>query len=227
MKRSEPQNIGGCRAGSLRGSLRAALLMLSMGALTGGLSAAEPGTALSALMSQAEAGDSAAQFDLGNRYLNADGVEKDNFEALRWFKLAADQGNANAQYNIAVMYLNGIGVVKDEAQAVSWFVNAADHGDAQSQFTLGILLFNGQLGVPQNVPEAYKWFTLAGAAGHQSAAANAVLVQELLPAADVTAMQDAARDWIQAFNQKNSHDSSHNSRARPESPAMSAQTTDP
>lgn len=155
-----------------------------------------------ALTKGAENGNAEAQFTLGNLYLNGEVVEQDNFEALRWFTLAAENDNANAQYNIAVMYLNGLGVVQDHAQAVQWFVRAAENGDTPSQYTLAVLLFNAQLGVPRNVPEAYKWFTLAGAAGHREAAANAVLVQELLPANEVAAMQDEARDWIEAFNQR-------------------------
>lgn len=157
---------------------------------------------LEALTKGAENGNTDAQFKLGNLYLNGEGVEQDNFEALRWFTLAAEADNANAQYNIAIMYLNGMGVVKDPAQAVEWFVKAAENGDPPSQYTLAVLLFNGQLGVPQNVPQAYKWFTLAGAAGHQSAAANAVLVQELLPPNEVDAMQAQAREWIEKFNQR-------------------------
>ncbi len=159
---------------------------------------------LTALTAQADSGNANAQFTLGGRYLRGEGVEQDNFAALRWFTLAAESGNANAQYNIAVMYLNGIGMVKDPAQAVTWFVRAADNGDPPSQYTLAVLLFNGQLGVPQNVPQAYKWFTLAGAAGHQAAAANAVLVQELLPTNEVAAMQEEARQWIDLFNQRQS-----------------------
>lgn len=155
---------------------------------------------LAALTAEAENGDAAAQFALGNHYLNGEGLEQDNFEALRWFTLAAENGNANAQYNIAVMYLNGVGVVRDRTQAVSWFVRAAENGDPPSQYTLAVLLFNGQLGVPRNVPQAYKWFTLAGAAGHREAAANAVLVQELLPSNEVAAMQDEARQWVDMFN---------------------------
>lgn len=157
---------------------------------------------LTALKTQAEAGSVTAQFDLGNRYLEGDGVEQDNFEALRWFTLAAENGNGNAQYNIAVMYLNGIGVVRDPEQAVAWFVKAAENGDSPSQFTLGVLLFNGQLGLTENIPEAYKWFLLAGASGYQTGAANAVLVQELLPADVVQAKQDEARAWIEEFQQK-------------------------
>jgi TPR repeat protein len=157
---------------------------------------------LEALSQDAENGNAEAQFKLGNLYLEGEGVVQDNFAALRWFTLAAESDNANAQYNIAVMYLNGIGVIKDPAQAVTWFVRAAENGDATSQYTLAVLLFNGQLGVPKNVPQAYKWFTLAGAAGHQAAAANAVLVQELLPANEVVAMQAEARQWIDTFRQR-------------------------
>lgn len=170
--------------------------------------AAEPSDELNTIVSSAEAGNADAQFELGNRYLDGTGVDQNNFEALRWFTLAAEQGNSNAQYNIAVMYLNGIGVVKDPEEAVQWFLKAADNGDVSSQFTLGIILFNGQLNVPQNTAEAYKWFTLAGAGGHQTAAANAVLVQELLPPEQVIVMQDAAKAWIENFNARRTADNS-------------------
>lgn len=183
----------------LAGALLSLVLSLSAAAAW-----AQGSDELSDLLSAAEAGSAAAQFGLGTRYLNGDGVDQDNFEALRWFTLAAEQNNSNAQYNIAVMYLNGIGVIKDGPQAIEWFLRAANNGDVSSQFTLGIILFNGQLDVPQNTAEAYKWFTLAGAGGHQSAAANAVLVQELLPADQVVAMQTAARAWIEDFNARHS-----------------------
>ncbi|WP_237133754.1 tetratricopeptide repeat protein [Pseudohongiella sp. O18] len=161
---------------------------------------AQSSDGLAALQARAEAGESAAQFALGTRYLNGEGVAADNFEALRWFTLAADQDNANAQYNIAVMYLNGLGVIRDEAEALEWFLKAANNGDRQSQFTLGVVMFNGRMGAPQNTAEAYRWFTLAGAGGHQSAAANAVLIQELLPPAEVERVQREVQQWIEEFN---------------------------
>lgn len=162
----------------------------------------ESSDALALLHAAAESGDAAAQFRLGARYLHGDGVAVDNFEALRWFKLAADAGNANAQYNIAVMYLNGIGVIRDPEEAVSWFLRAAENGDPPAQFTLAVMLFNGQLGVAQDLPHAYKWFLLAGAAGDRTAAANAVLIQELLPPATASAVQTEALEWINDFQQR-------------------------
>lgn len=161
-----------------------------------------PARPIATLHAAAADNDVAAQFELGARYLHGDGVAVDNFEALRWFKLAADSGNASAQYNIAVMYLNGIGVIRDPEEAVSWFLAAAENGDLPAQFTLAVLLFNGQLGVAPDLPHAYKWFLLAGAAGDQTAAANAVLIQELLPPATAAAVQTEALEWIDNFQQR-------------------------
>lgn len=203
----------------LRTQLLGLTLAISAVVMPKALMAAELADDIGALVSAAEAGSAEARFDLGNRYLNGSGVEQNNFEALRWFTLSAEQGNSNAQYNIAVMYLNGIGVVKDPEQAVEWFLKAANNGDVNSQFTLGIILFNGQLNVPQNTAEAYKWFTLAGAGGHQTAAANAVLVQELLPPEQVISMQDSAKAWIEAFNARRA---AVNSAASPQVPAQSS-----
>ncbi len=157
------------------------------------------------LRQRAENGEAGAQFQLAHRYLNGEGVTADNFIALQWFARAAEQGNPNAQYNIAVMYLNGIGVIQDNAAAVDWFRQAADNGDAQAQFTLAIILFNGQYDVPQNVPQAYKWFTLAGSAGIREAAANAVLIQEMMPPEQVEMMQQEALKWIESYESRQTH----------------------
>ena len=70
---------------------------------------------------QAEQGDASAQYHLGVRYSNGEGVLKDEAEAVRWYRLSADQGNASAQNNLGVSYANGEGVLKDEAEAVRWY----------------------------------------------------------------------------------------------------------
>jgi TPR repeat protein len=162
-----------------------------------------PGTsteALSALIQAAEAGDLQARFELGNRYLNGNGVLQNSTEALRWLTLAAEQGSRNAQYNVAVIYLNGVGIEPDAAKAVEWFRKAADNGDPPSQFALAVLLFEGLPELPQDIAQSYKWFVLAGASGDQTAAANAVLVQEMLAPDIVQTMQAEAQQWIEDFN---------------------------
>lgn len=154
---------------------------------------------LELLQSAASQGDSAAQFDMGNRYLYGDGVEPDNFEAARWFHLAADQGNNNAQYNLGVMYLQGTGVIADFPTALGWFRQAADQGDPPAQFTLATLYANGR-GVPQDPVQAHMWFTLAASGGHRAAAANLVLYQEMMSIEQITEAQAMAADWVARFN---------------------------
>ena len=53
---------------------------------------------------RAEQGDASAQYNLGVRYANGEGVLKDEAEAVRWYRLSADQGDADAQYNLAFRY---------------------------------------------------------------------------------------------------------------------------
>ena len=73
-------------------------------------------------------------------YANGRGVDKDDAEAVKWFRLAADQGYAAAQCNLGVMYANGQGIInKDEAEAVKWYRLAADQGYALAQYNLGVM----------------------------------------------------------------------------------------
>ncbi len=154
---------------------------------------------LGSLQAAATAGDSNAQFELGNRFLYGNGVVADELEAARWFRLAAEQNNNNAQYNLAVMYMQGTGVLADLNEALRWFQRAADLGDAPAQFTLGTLFANGRV-VPQNPVQAHKWFTLAASSGHRAAAANLVLYQEMMSDADILEAQRLANEWIENFN---------------------------
>ena len=121
-----------------------------------------------ALVRSAEQGDAAAQFDLGDRYFNGDGVPQDDGEAVRWFRLAADQGDARAQDNLGISYGNGRGVPQDESEAVRWFRLAAAQGDASAQANLGGRYATGR-GVPQDDGEAVRWFRLAAAQGNARA----------------------------------------------------------
>ena len=154
---------------------------------------------LGAQRTAAEAGDNAAQFDLGNRYLAGDGVIADEFEAARWFHLEADQGNNNAQYNLGVMYMQGTGVIADINEAISWFRRAADRGDPPAQFTMGTLYANGR-GVQQDPVQAHLWFTLAASGGHRAAAANLVLYQEMMSDQQIGESQRLAAEWVENFN---------------------------
>jgi len=63
-----------------------------------------------------------------------------------------------------------LGVSKDAGQAMVWYRKAADQGSAAGQFGVGLLYYEGS-GVPRDVEEAKRWFTLAARQGDPRAIA--------------------------------------------------------
>ena len=76
--------------------MKSAALMWSYAILLAGCGETEK-TPLEKMTSNAKKGDPGAQNNLGLRYFNGDGVEKDLAQAVVWFRKAADQGYASAQ----------------------------------------------------------------------------------------------------------------------------------
>ena len=112
----------------------------------------------------AEKGVAEAQFNLGVMYASGEGVEKDDYKAVKWFREAAEQGNADAQFNLGNMYLNGRGVLKDDSEAVKWYRKAAEQGYASAQCNLG-WMYNEGRGVTQDDYEAVMWLRKAAEQG--------------------------------------------------------------
>ena len=81
---------------------------------------------------RAQAGDPAAQRNLGFRYSQGVDVEKDEKKALEWTKKAAKQGETGAMFNLGACYMEGTGVKKDVAEATKWFKRAASLGHKRS-----------------------------------------------------------------------------------------------
>jgi hypothetical protein len=126
-------------------------------------------TALKEWRPLAEAGNAAAQYNLGRMYANGEGVPQNLKEALKWYRKAAEQGDARAQTNLGWMY-SGLytkhpGEPKDYREAAKWFRLAAEQGHAYAQSELGKMYANGK-GVPQDYKEAVKWFRLAAEQGN-------------------------------------------------------------
>jgi uncharacterized protein len=117
-------------------------------------------TALRLLQPLGEQGDARAQSVLGAINYAGHGVQRNDAEAVRWFRLAADQGDAPAQFRLGLMYSDGDGVPQDQTEAARWYRLAADAGHAQAQYNLALLYAAGQ-GVAQDNVAAYMWLNLA------------------------------------------------------------------
>ncbi|KAF7277606.1 hypothetical protein GWI33_003147, partial [Rhynchophorus ferrugineus] len=104
----------------------------------------------------AQAGQGPAQFFLGNRYKNGQGVKQDQSQAFAWFKKAADQGIPSAQLNVGQMYANGVGVKQNLKAAKNYLMKAAKLGDNRASYNLAVLEERDK-----NLVGAYQWYELS------------------------------------------------------------------
>ena len=121
------------------------------------------------LIHKAQAGDVDAQYDLGNRYLNGDGVEQDVEKASYWFQQntanTKKTQNNNASASYAAMYNNE--KPTQQNNEIADLIQKAQAGDAEAQCKLGVWYEKGQ-----NYYEAVFWYKEAAEQGHADAQNN-------------------------------------------------------
>ena len=125
-------------------------------------------------------------------YANGQGVQKDDTEAARWYRMAAEQGDAGAQFDLGVNYANGKGVQKDDAEAARWYRLAAEQGEARAQLNLGVMYYFGR-GVRKETVSAHMWFTIAGANGNEDARNNREALERDMSRAQISRATEQAK----------------------------------
>ena len=80
----------------------------------------------------AEAGDFAAQNNLGELFETGRGVAREPAQALGWYRKSAESGFAPAQFNLARLLAFGIGTERDTPAAREWATRAQGQGIAQA-----------------------------------------------------------------------------------------------
>jgi hypothetical protein len=108
----------------------------------------------------AEAGDPAAQTNVGLIYYEGKGVPQNYEEAIKWYTVAASMGYPDACFNLAVAYSDGKGVERDFTKALKWYQVAADAGYAPAQLMLGNIYFRG-VDVAVDQEAGFKWYLKA------------------------------------------------------------------
>ena len=116
------------------------------------------------LLEHAEQGDAQAQYEVGRRFWNGDGVDQDHKQAADWFDRAARQGLAAAQCALGLCYERGDGVEQDMWQAAAWYQWAAQLDDAEAQLRLSECYEKGR-GVPKDKEKAAEWLYKAAQHG--------------------------------------------------------------
>ena len=149
--------------------------------------------AIPLLFEAAGEGSARALSGLGYCYYRGYGVEENNEEAVKWFRLAAKQGIADAQYYLGMCLYYGWGTAQDDAEAAEWFRKAAEQGDARGQYYLGNCIHLGR-GAEQNEAEAVKWFRLSAEQGYPRAMYS--LGYMIYTGSGTVKDEAAAKEWI-------------------------------
>ena len=119
-----------------------------------------------ALAVKANAGDAGAQFLMGLRYLQGDGVLQDYAVAMDWFLAASEQNQAGAQFNIGSIYLQGCGVEKDPPRAFEWFQKAARNAERDLLYNIAQMVESHQNFLHEDAwPFAVRCYCMAADAG--------------------------------------------------------------
>ena len=130
----------------------------------------------------AEQGDAGTQYKLGDMYYIGQykypEMEKDDKQAIQWFRKAAEQNHPQALYRLGVLYHNGLGVEKDEKEAVKWYRKAAEYNLPEAQTAIGDMYAKGQ-GVKEDIVIAYAWIALLGPNGKRSK--QAIIAGKMTP----------------------------------------------
>jgi len=125
-----------------------------------------------ALIQAASAGEGDALFEIGRRYTDGEGVERDLEKAVTWYEKSAETGYAPAQYRLGNFYEKGHGVAADPALAAMWYEKAAANGNALAMHNLAVLNAMGLVGSEADMPTAVSWFEKAADMGVKDSQVN-------------------------------------------------------
>ena len=166
------------------------------------------------LLAKANAGDPAAEVQVGEQYAHAGATEhyrtvaaQDYQQAAAWYLKAANQKFVDGELHLAALYRDGgNGFERDMEQAAAWYLKAANQGDVTAQGTLAVLYSMGQ-GVPHNDAEAYFWFDIAASVkgpNQEKYVANRQMIGERITADQLADVQDRVAAWKAAHSQPDS-----------------------
>ncbi|KAJ3284565.1 hypothetical protein HK104_009873 [Borealophlyctis nickersoniae] len=100
------------------------------------------------------AGHPASQAEIGYKFCEGKGVEKDCAKAVEWLLRAADQGDPKGQYYLGHHYrFHCPKSWVQQEMAMHWFEKAAEQGYARAQATVGYTYMEGRFGVARDEKE--------------------------------------------------------------------------
>lgn len=131
----------------------------------------DPKASFDWLCAAAARGRAHAMSEVGLRFSNGAGVERDFVKAAGWFEQARAAGDVSAGTLLAECYLLGKGVTKNQAKAVALLHDASAAGDARAMDQLGNCYHKG-IGVAQDDREAFRLYQTAAKSNYLDSFGN-------------------------------------------------------
>ncbi|HMC73584.1 MAG TPA: tetratricopeptide repeat protein [Terriglobales bacterium] len=168
----------------------------------------------SALYERAKANDPAAQYTLGLKLLQGDGVPPNEADAITWFRQAAQRGNPSAEFQLGTAYMLGRGVRQDSVEGYTWLTLASKNGDTQAEQSLRELtpklspsemarvrfnlaeMYRQGIGTGADKRTAYVWYVLAEAAGEKDSTKAKLDLARSMSQAQVADATAEAVTWL-------------------------------
>lgn len=105
---------------------------------------------LNSIQERAAQNHAGAQCNLGFMYKKGTGVQKDEEETVRLYRLAADQGHPTAQCTLGIMHEEGRGGLKKDHVELSAFISSQPI-KARAQSYLGAMYEQGRCGLQKDL----------------------------------------------------------------------------
>ncbi|MBA3543781.1 MAG: sel1 repeat family protein [Chthoniobacterales bacterium] len=131
----------------------------------------DPKASFDWLCAAAARGRAHAMAEVGLRYSNGAGVERDFVKAAQWLAQAREAGDVSAGRLLAECYLFGKGVSKNEAKAIDLLQDAATAKDPRAMDQLGTCYHKG-IGVAQDDRAAFRYYSAAAKSNYLDSAGN-------------------------------------------------------
>lgn len=139
----------------------------------------------------AQKGDMAGQANVAEFYMEGKGIEKNEEEALKWYRKAAEQGDADSEYAIGQYYeYDG----NDIKLAIEWYRKAAEQGYVDAQMKMKDCYENGE-GLEKDLTQAFEWAEKAAIQGNIKA--QCYLGKCYKEGVGVKADKDKAIEWYE------------------------------
>ena len=131
----------------------------------------DPKASFAWLCAAASHGRAHAMEEVGLRYSNGAGVERDFVKAEQWFEMALAAGDASAGTLMAECYLYGKGVTKNETKAISLLRDAVAAKDPRAMDQLANCYHKG-IGLNQDDAEAFRLYSQAASLHYLDSVGN-------------------------------------------------------